>query len=110
MTHKERINELHRGLEEGTGAIVPLSPEMSPPEFLVLCGEGMLEGKGLPSKKQIGTYTWENRKRRAFLRSNAVLWAVRTPDSYTVGVGASVDVRTAARAARLYPDRVVRLG
>lgn len=106
--YKERINELHTALADGEGTIVSLSG--SPPEYVVLCGKEVLDLDRLPHKREIGAYTWENRKSRAFLRPNAVLWSAKVEGRYLVGVGAAVDVQTAARAALMFPDRVVRLG
>lgn len=110
MTYKEIISTLHQALSEGSGAVVGLNAPESPPEFVVLVSEPTLVGTELPTKKAIGTFTWEHRKTRPFMRENAVLWSAVGDNGYLVGVGASVDVRTAARAARLFPDRVVRLG
>ena len=74
---------------ESTGVLVNLSSE----EF---CLE--VKGKELKSKK-VRKFLWENRKKRALQRKNAVLWSayIEDEDVSYVGVGAVTTKKIADR-------------
>tara|TARA_R100001082_G_C4354346_1_gene156060 strand:- start:535 stop:849 length:315 start_codon:yes stop_codon:yes gene_type:complete len=93
----KKLVDLH---EEKEAAIIRLTPATIG-EVINLSSDGFcleVEGKKL-SPKKVRKFLWENRKKRALQRKQAVLWSayMEEEDKSYVGVGALTSPKVAAR-------------
>ena len=96
----QRLVSLHNKKESAVIRLTPHSKgemvNLSSDEF---CLE--IEGKELQTKK-VRRFLWENRKKRALLRSKAVIWSayIEEDDKTYVGVGALTSKRVMDKMAQ----------
>ena len=95
----QRLASLH---EKQEAAVIRFSPE-STGEMVNLSNDDFslkIEGKKINAKK-IRKFLWEQRKKRALQRKNAVLWSayIKDEDKSYIGVGALTTKRVADKMA-----------
>tara|TARA_R100000664_G_scaffold8566_1_gene14061 strand:+ start:12549 stop:12869 length:321 start_codon:yes stop_codon:yes gene_type:complete len=103
MNWKKISSDLVTQHSDTESAVVSLDPH-SMGEIVNLSNEDFcLEVKGRELKaKKVRRFLWENRKKRALQRKNAVLWSayMEDEDKSYVGVGALTTKRIADRMAK----------